>query len=675
MLLTAPASPAAIADEEIDPLISALKSNNAEQQIEAAVELGAWGPYASPAVPDLIAGLKSDNQAVQFECAIALGEIGLLAGDAESALVNLLDHDSVDMRENALVSLRRISATSSSTVGKVRQLATSDDLPVAAAALRLLAATDNLNAAQRRQAIPKLLQCITDGHSDTGRNAVKALAVIGEDAVAAVTPVLDSGERTAVLRACVVLAEIGPAAAPATQKLLGLAQSDDPLIVRVAAETLGEIGAQPQAVVPVLTGLLESADHGVRADAADAIGRLGRVANSACGALCQALQDESVIVRTSAASAIGRVSEGDPSTTQHLIEAIEDKQGSVTVSAANALADIGSPAVPALLKLLDDSDYRPLAISVLGEMGQQAADAVPQLVQLLNSEDETLQREVYIALASIGPAAEAASDSLKEIVSGEGSAQQRAGAAWVLGRIGDESAVSTILKVLRSTDDEVLQRACAWAVVTLEPDNPDYARAAVPVLAAALKSDQELVRSECLNALGSVGAPAQSVLDQIVDVAQSDSSAAVRAAALHTMGLLKADSLEAKQASLSALQDSDVAVRNAARFMIGSLGERASAAAPELLDTMRTGEPFEKIVAAWALVRVTPSDDHKKAAAPFMVAALQNADPRVRQEAASTLGTIGQKTPEVLTALKSAATDENADVADAAKAALGKLGG
>jgi HEAT repeat protein len=193
------------------------------------------------------------------------------------------------------------------------------------------------------------------------------------------------------------------------------------------------------------------------------------------------------------------------------------------------------------------------------------------------------------------------------------------------------------------------------------------------LLSEALKSDRELVRSECLNALGGVGEPAKAILNQITEIAESDDSPVVRAAALHAMGRLKADSLQAVQAALAALDDDVVVVRNAAHFMIGSLGESARSAAPQLQETMRTGEPFERVVAAWALVRVAPSEENGRVAAPFMVSALQNADPRVRLEAAQTLGTIGIDTPEVVAGLNAAASDEDAEVAAAARASLQQL--
>jgi HEAT repeat protein len=671
LTLAAPVEPPTA--EQVAELAKQLQSDDETKQGQAAVKLGSMGAFASDAVPALVSRLKSPNQAIQFECTVALGEIGLMAGGAEQALVQLLDQDSAQMQMAVLQSLRRIGKSAPQTVTRVRQLAESDDPGVAAAAIRFLSGTGNLNDAQRKAAIPRLIECLRDSSSTTGRNAAHALADIGDPVVAAVISVLDDDKRTTTLRACHVLGEIGPGAAAATDKLIKVTRSDDALTVRMAAEALGQIGSSPEKVVPILIGLLEHDSAGVRADAADAIGHLGHAASSACTDLCARLKDDSVIVRSSAAAALGRVSTGDTTTTEHLLDAFNDDHGSVTACAANALAEIGAPAVPALVSLLKSNEYRGLAIAVLGEMDNQAETAVPELVELLKTDDEAVQREIFIALASMGPAAKPAAARLTEFLKDESGGLRRRGAAWVLGRIGDVSSASAIRSVLMETDDPLLKRACALALVTLEPDNAEYAQKAVPMLVKALESDDELVRSESVAALGRLGSHATDAVSNIITLANNDSSTMVRSAALHALGELTTDSVAAAQAAVAALSNDDPLVRNAARFLIGSMGPRAKSAAQNLKETMRSGPGFDRIVAAWAIVRIDPTADNNAAAAPLMVKALVHQDPRVRAAGAKTLGVVGIRSPEILEALQKATTDENSEVSAAAKKSLTAL--
>ena len=76
--------------------------------------------------------------------------------------------------------------------------------------------------------------------------------------------------------------------------------------------------------------------------------------------------------------------------------------------------------------------------------------------------------------------------------------------------------------------------ASAWALLRLNPRNPDTAKAVVPVVAAGLKMDDELVRLECVIALDN----AAGVASQLKKVAENDPSEAVRDAAKEALKAL-----------------------------------------------------------------------------------------------------------------------------------------
>ena len=73
--------------------------------------------------------------------------------------------------------------------------------------------------------------------------------------------------------------------------------------------------------------------------------------------------------------------------------------------------------------------------------------------------------------------------------------------------------------------------AAAWALLRLNPSNPDTIKAVVPVVAEGLKMEDELVRLECVIALGNAGDKAAGVASQLKKVAENDPSEAVRDAA------------------------------------------------------------------------------------------------------------------------------------------------
>jgi hypothetical protein len=85
-----------------------------------------------------------------------------------------------------------------------------------------------------------------------------------------------------------------------------------------------------------------------------------------------------------------------------LIDALKDSDAQVRYSAASALADIGKPAVPALLDILkgkdQPADLRANVAYILGQMGSIGQEAVPVLTKLLKDDDAEIRRRAAYAL-------------------------------------------------------------------------------------------------------------------------------------------------------------------------------------------------------------------------------------------------------------------------------------
>lgn len=94
------------------------------------------------------------------------------------------------------------------------------------------------------------------------------------------------------------------------------------------------------------------------------------------------------------------------------------REWTVRETAADALARIGKPAVPALVRTLDDPDAnaRVQAANALARLGPAAADAVPALTEALDDPDPLVRQAAARALGQIGPAAESAIPALVEIL-------------------------------------------------------------------------------------------------------------------------------------------------------------------------------------------------------------------------------------------------------------------
>ncbi|MEQ9408650.1 MAG: HEAT repeat domain-containing protein [Fuerstiella sp.] len=680
VLLLFGTGPATAQDVVKDPndvtvLVQKLHSKSLSDQLEAAAQLGELGPYAEGAVSDLGSVLKSENPALQYEVLMALSQIGPLATGAVSDVSSLLSSDIPELTVAALETLRQIGSVSEQTAGLIEKLVGEDNDAVMTAAVRCLITTNGEADATVVAAVPQLTNALSTSRPSVRNAAAAALVEIGEPAIPALQRLLGSDVPVARLKACEVAGRLELVAAPLVPLLVATLQDEDERVIRAAVTALGQIQSDPDLVVPRLQQLLDSESAAVRADVLGALMQFGALAQPAVPAVLDLLKDQHSIVRAAGARALGRIGSDDAQVVQALVDAVDDPHGGVTIQAVNALSQLGPVAVPALVRMTGQPRFRDLAISVLGEMGPEAGPAVPALVAFLDSDDERLLREVFIALASIGPAAKSAQPTLLKLVRDPDAGFLRAGAAYVLGNIGETSCLPVLKQILsdpQAADPRTL-RAAAWAVVMLQPDNQENAAIALPHLIEALSSELPLARQESLAAIARLGARAQPASSALIQIAQHDPEPAVRSEALHTMAELPTIPDDALPVAIAALENGDPVVRNAARFLLGKIGTRADAAAARLRSDMRAGAELDRIVAAWALVRVAPSAEHQRLSVPFMLRGLSLSNPEVRAEAARTLGIIGNNSSEVIAALKLAASDQDENAAAAAREALKKL--
>jgi HEAT repeat protein len=86
--------------------------------------------------------------------------------------------------------------------------------------------------------------------------------------------------------------------------------------------------------------------------------------------------------------------------------------------AFHRLHEIGEPAVPALVELVQHDHYRVRgdALTTLTNLGPRAASAVPQLIGILNGNQPELRSGAARILGAIGPAARPAEPSLTPLL-------------------------------------------------------------------------------------------------------------------------------------------------------------------------------------------------------------------------------------------------------------------
>ena len=169
--------------------------------------------------------------------------------------------------------------------------------------------------------------------------------------------------------------------------------------------------------------------------------------------------------------------------------------------------------LPQIVKALDDADTQVFsnAITAIAEIGPDAKDAIPALMDLMDGRkgrgfrpkdrEQALYRAAY-ALSRIGAEAR---PGLLAALKGEDTSLRR-GAAKALGMTGPDAkdAVPALIENL-GHDDETLRRDAVEALVLIGP-------AAVESLIASLRFPDPRLREGSARALGELGAGADSLL-------------------------------------------------------------------------------------------------------------------------------------------------------------------
>ncbi len=384
-------------------------------------------------------------------------------------------------------------------------------------------------------------------------------------------------------RAVDILTRLG---SPAVPPLIRALQDEDGWVRREAAQALGEI--KDARAVPPLIRALQDEDEGVREAAAEALGKIGDA--QAVPTLIQALQDKNEEVRKAAAEALGKI--GDAQAVPTLIRTLKlkNKSWGVRKAAAEALGKIGAPAVPFLIRALqdEDEDVRRAAAQALGAIGD--ARAVPSLTQTLQDGDWSVREAAAWALGEIKDA-QAVPPLIRTLQ--DENEEVRKAAAWALGEIKDARAIPPLVQALQ--DEDIFVRwAAAWALRMIGAP-------AVPFLIRTLQDEERRVHQAAAEALREI--KDDRAVPPLIRALQDDRWW-VRQAAAEALGMIGAPAVPPL---IHALQDENWGVRQAAAEALGMIGDVQ--AVPTLIHALQDDSWKVREAAAWALQRMLPEPD------------------------------------------------------------------
>ena len=348
----------------------------------------------------------------------------------------------------------------------------------------------------------------------------------------------------------------------------------------------------------------------------------------------------------------------NPGEIKSLIKVLKSKEPAVRDKASKTLTRIGAPAVPALVTGLPEADKRVrlIAVRILNQMGAEAEESVPVLIELLRQENffvhehtsfTNFRELVSETLANIGSAAV---PQLIEVLS---DTDKSAAVPQLIEVLSDNAVPQLIIEALSDTDKSVHYYA-ALALGRIGPE----ARDAVFLLIGMLDDERENIREVAVTALGRIGQPAHKASNimnmTLVPEWESMCEDPVREFEVTVVGKNVAPYL------IAMLKEENASLRRAAAGALGNIA--APIAVPALIDTLDDKEDFVRGAAAWALGEIgAPAE----AAVPLMINMIRgNDNDSIGSSIISGLGKIGG--PSVIPVLIEALDDDDAYVRRAA---------
>jgi HEAT repeat protein len=507
-----------------------------------------------------------------------------------------------------------------------------------------------------------------------------------------------------------------------------------------AIDALGQRGGAIDGAIPALIEQLGDDSALVRGHAAHALGEIGSAAKPAAEALAKLLfdKDQDLATRREALEAYRKIAPGPEVSMPLFSKLLEEADDEVRVWVMHALAEEGKAAVPPLIRALKHEKLAYWACLVLAEIGPDAQEAVPALVELFQSHEQPeVCREAVLALAAIGPGAADAVPDLTRVLEDEDTLLDGP-AVFALGSIGPKAKAAQD-QVRKLADDEAsprfLETVCLWALARMNPDDQELVREVVPRLVEALTApeprlraaaaralvdldpDSEIARpvlakaleeaspealNDMLDALASlgekavprlikaleteelrakaaaivarIGPPAKATVPALIE-ALGDKTPETRSEVLFALAAIGPDAAEAVPAIIQASKGSEMDVCYSACYALGKIGPAAESAKADLAENLAGDDHFLCMASAWALCQIDPKSPETAAkAVPVLIEALEEPDPPTRLHAAESLGLLGPLAADAADALKKLQDDPDEEVRAAAAKALEAIG-
>jgi HEAT repeat protein len=367
-----------VAADTAPQVLAIVQDPNAKPHVvvQALTSLSELGPKAAIAEPQVLQILKGNQVWSQYPAVLIAGRTGmksavpflrklvqspdpLLSAMAQWAMARC-EPDNAELTKRAFATLTANLRNTDNPRLQIVSARALGELPVPAEFItpevvdvvrgldpEVHAALAESLAARGEAIVPRLTLFLEKPEGSAF--ALGILARLGPKAAAAVPAIVSAAQKKTdeqfTREAVFALAAIGPAAAPATNYLVGLIGKGAPPVQYAASYALGRIGAGAAAASPALRSLLTSDDAFLRTAAAWALLKIDPAKNAdvqpqAVGLFAAALADERPEVRSAMAQALAEQGSAAKAALPALEKALHDQHEAVRESAAEALEKI-----------------------------------------------------------------------------------------------------------------------------------------------------------------------------------------------------------------------------------------------------------------------------------------------------------------------------------------------
>jgi HEAT repeat protein len=282
-------------------------------------------------------------------------------------------------------------------------------------------------------------------------------------------------------------------------------EAGDAAEAEIAANKIVELGYEADAAIPFLAEMAANPDLPNRATAIETLGRLYASSPEVVAALGEAARDPDEATRHAALRALAQIGLPAEAALPTILDQLASGDAKSRQLAARVLGNIEYLEIEeedALVAALEDSEpaVRAAALAALVQIDAELPEgSIAKLAGFLTSQDADARADAIQALGQLGPDAAEALPAI-EVALTDDSSEIRHSAAWALGNMGEQEgarAVPALTTLLKTDPDEDVRAQAAWALgemgVSAEP--------AADALLAALEDPEDMVQLEAYEAL------------------------------------------------------------------------------------------------------------------------------------------------------------------------------